>query len=105
MLVYSVGGAVMAAIAIPMVQRRIPPNPFYGFRVPKSLKNPVVWYEINAYSGRRLLVVGLVVAIIAPLLYLIPGLDIDTYAVIIAGVLGVGLTIALVWSFIYLNQL
>ena len=42
--------------ALPLLFRKIPPNIFYGFRVPKSLKSPENWYGINAYCAKHSLI-------------------------------------------------
>ncbi|HNB52851.1 MAG TPA: SdpI family protein, partial [Anaerolineales bacterium] len=57
---YLIGGLGMALIALPLIAEKIKPNPFYGFRVPATLKNPKLWYDVNKYFAKRLLVVGLV---------------------------------------------
>ncbi|MHC4926082.1 MAG: SdpI family protein [Planctomycetota bacterium] len=53
-------GLLFIGLAIPMVLRKIPPNQWYGWRAPKAFENPEVWYEINWYSGRDLMVIGIV---------------------------------------------
>jgi hypothetical protein len=39
---YVAGGALLTAISVPLIQKRIPPNPWYGFRVPQTLNDPDV---------------------------------------------------------------
>ncbi len=39
-------------IAIPLILRRVPPNPVYGFRTRTTLTDNYNWYETNAYFGR-----------------------------------------------------
>jgi uncharacterized membrane protein len=96
-------GLLMAGLAVPMILRIIPPNPFYGFRLPKTMKNPEIWYEINAYSGRWLFAVGLGVALSAAALYvLFPGLDKDLFASAVGIVVLILVTIMMIAS---LNRL
>ena len=45
--------------------RRVPPNHWYGFRVPKTLRDPYVWYEANHVAGRDLLLAGVAVLLAA----------------------------------------
>lgn len=83
------GGLLFVLLAIPLVQRRIPPNLFYGLAIPRTLNNPRVWYDTNAYSGKWLLVVVGVIAIAAVVFAQAPNLTVDSYlracaAVIIA---------------------
>ena len=53
-------GILMSAIAIPLIRNRVPRNPWYGFRVPKTLASDAVWYPANCYMGRWLLACGLI---------------------------------------------
>ena len=45
----------LTEITLPLIARKIKPNPFYGFRVQQTLEDPEVWYEINQYFAKRLL--------------------------------------------------
>ena len=98
-------GALLCAICVPLIQRRIKPNLWYGFRVPKTIKNPDVWYPANEYAGRALFVVGLVVMLAASAFVLVPGITVDAYALSVAAVIAVSMTIALILSFRYLSCL
>lgn len=98
-------GLLLAGLSIPMIQRRIKPNPYYGFRVPKAYTSDAVWYEINAYSGKRLLLAGVVITGSALILSVIPGLTVDLYAILLLLVLVIVLGVGLGQSFVYLNQI
>ncbi len=104
-LIYIFGGLGMALIAIPMIQRWVKPNPFYGFRTPKTLSSETVWYEINEYSGKRLFIAGIFISIVALALSLVPQITVDLYATLVAVLIGLALAIALIQSFLYLNQI
>ena len=80
LLLYTFSGLLVAAISIPLILQMIRPNPWYGFRVKKTLDDPAVWYPVNAYAGKRLLVVGIVSSLAAVLLFFVPGLDVTSYA-------------------------
>lgn len=58
------GGALIIA-GYPLMIRRVPPNHWYGFRVPKTLRDPYVWYEANHVAGRDLLLAGVAVLLAA----------------------------------------
>ena len=92
---YIIFGFVLALIALPMMLRLIKPKPWYGFRVPKTMNNPEIWYEINAYSGYWFFATGLVSALMAAVMYALPGLDVATsslvQAVVVFALLGVGI--------------
>jgi uncharacterized membrane protein len=53
---------VVAALAVPMIRRRVPMNHFYGARFPKSFESDDLWYRINEHAGRVLLRWAAVVA-------------------------------------------
>ncbi|MBV9851213.1 MAG: SdpI family protein [Armatimonadetes bacterium] len=65
-------GLLFVAVSIPLILRRVRPNPWYGFRTPKTLSSEHIWYEANAYSGALLLVAGLVTAAAGIVLALLP---------------------------------
>lgn len=56
---------VLVAVSIPMLLRRVPPNPVYGLRVPATYADEWVWFEANARFGRDLLLQGVALAVLA----------------------------------------
>jgi SdpI/YfhL protein family len=105
MLMFLFSGLLLAALSVPMILGKIPPNGLYGFRLKKTMENPEVWYPVNAYSGKWLLVAGLGQALAASGIYFIPGISIDAYAYAVLGVwLGIFAT-ALIASIRYLDSL
>jgi uncharacterized membrane protein len=97
-------GLLLAALSVPLILRRIGPNPLYGFRVKRTLEDPAVWYPVNAYAAKRLLVVGLVISVSGILLFFVPGVDLLVYALANAGIAFVGLSSAVIQSFLYLRS-
>jgi hypothetical protein len=51
-------GLLVTAAAIPLALRAIPMNRWYGIRIPKAFKSDRLWYDINAYGGKLLLIYG-----------------------------------------------
>jgi len=100
-----ISGAVLIALSIPLIQRRVGPNSWYGFRVRRTLEHPKVWYPANEYTAWRLLGLGVAEIAVATPLYFVPDLDVATYASIVGAVVIAGLIIALVQSFGYLRRL
>lgn len=43
--------AILAALAVPLVLGMVPPNGLYGFRTPKTLSSPDIWYLANRFAG------------------------------------------------------
>ena len=44
-VLFALVGLMFVGLSIPLIQKRIPPNRFYGFRTAKSLSDPKIWYE------------------------------------------------------------
>lgn len=43
--------ALLVIAAIPMILGKVPPNRVYGFRTPKTLSSPEIWYPANRIAG------------------------------------------------------
>ena len=69
LLIYFGVGLLVAALALPMIYDKIPPNGFYGFRTPRTLSDPNVWYPANRVAGRNLAVAGVIVSTTALVLF------------------------------------
>jgi hypothetical protein len=104
LLLYAFSGLLLAAIGIPLILQKIGPNPWYGFRVKKTLDDPAVWYPVNAYARKRLLAVGIVSSLSAVLLFFVPGVDSTTYALAFAGIILGGLFVTFIQSMFYLRS-
>lgn len=48
--------ALIAAAAVPLLLKLIPPNPIYGFRTERALEDSAVWFAVNKFLGRALLI-------------------------------------------------
>jgi uncharacterized membrane protein len=62
---FAASGLLVIVFGIPLMLRRVPPNGFYGLRVPATFKDDQVWYDANAASGRDLVVFGIAIVIAA----------------------------------------
>lgn len=95
-LLFLAGDLLIIGLAIPLIRRRVRPNPWYGLRIPATLRDERVWFEANAASGRDFLGLGVAHAAVALGLPL-TGISSTTYAVANATLLVVGvLTVAVV---------
>jgi hypothetical protein len=54
-----------AALAVPLMLRKVPPNVVYGYRTRATLRDERTWYEANAHFGRGLLVASAISAALA----------------------------------------
>jgi uncharacterized membrane protein len=90
-LIYIGISLLMIVLAIPLMARKVPPNPLYGFRTARTLSDAEFWYEVNAFCGKLMLVLGICLTAAAFGLPRVPGISVDGYAYAFLGVLvGVG---------------
>jgi len=86
--------ALLVALSVPLVLKRIPRNSIYGFRTVATLARDDIWYRANVFAGWALIVAGLVSA--AVLAYM-PSLSAPAYAMVIAGTVGCATLAALLY--------
>jgi SdpI/YfhL protein family len=95
-------GLLLSGLSLPLIFGKVGPNAWYGFRVPATLDDPDTWYRVNAFAAKGLLWVGLGTCAAAVLLYLVPGIELPTYAALVGAVVLGGLAVSLILSFRYL---
>jgi hypothetical protein len=101
---YAISGLVLAGLSVPLILGKIPPNGLYGFRIPATIENPQLWYKVNTYSGKRLLVVGLVTSVGSIILYYTVNSSVDAYALSCLGLFLALFLWAIITSFLYLKS-
>lgn len=104
LLMYCSAGILLALLSIPLMRRKIPPNGLYGFRTPKTIDNPELWYLVNQYSAKRMFWTAIAFVVAALGLYLLP-IGLDEYAMGCLGVFSLGMIITIVQSVNYLRSL
>lgn len=72
--------AVFASIlllitAVPLAMRKVPLNPFYGFRVPKTRSSERIWYDANQVAGINMIVASCVTLAVWGVLCMAGGVD------------------------------
>ena len=105
LMMYVPLGLLIAAIAVPLMRRKIPPNSAYGFRVRRTLEDPGVWYDANAFTGRYLFRLGIGTSIASLALYFSPAIDPVAYAVACGLIVLLGVAVGVILSFRYLDRL
>ncbi len=105
LVIYLGVSILMMLLSIPMIQKRIKPNRWYGFRTRKTLSSPDIWYPANAYAGKILLVQSAVIFVAALLLYVVPNMSEDGYTLSFSLVLLCSLMPAIGLMFGYLRRL
>lgn len=64
--------ALIIVLAVPLVQRKIKRNRWYGIRIKKAFESDDNWYQINAYAGKRFVLWALVLAGIGIVTFFLP---------------------------------
>jgi uncharacterized membrane protein len=103
---YFVGmGLLLIALSAPLIRRRVKPNRWYGFRTAKTLSDERIWYDANAYAGRKLSFAGVVFIVAAVAFYFVLRPNFAAYNTACTVALLSALTIDLWLCFRYLRSL
>lgn len=86
-------GPLLLVLSVPLMLRWVPRNRLFGFRVPATLRDDHVWYEINASAGRHSVVLG---ALMVALEFVLP-LAVRNGVLSTVGVLGLVLITTTGW--------
>ena len=80
LFVYLAGGLLLGGLSLPMILGKVPPNWLYGFRISKTVNDPQAWYPVNRRMGKWLLATSLIFLLAAVILFFLPGVSVDAYA-------------------------
>ncbi len=105
LVMYVIFGLLLAGLSVPLLLDKIPPNGWYGFRVPSTLYNEQLWYKVNRYSARWMLLAGIITVVAAVALYFVPGLTVDRYAWLLLAIFVLPFAVGIALSFRYLRRL
>lgn len=103
-VVFVFSGVLLIALGVPLMNRRVPPNAWWGLRVPATFADEEVWYEANAASGRDAVRFGVVLVIAALVLPLV-GVSAEAYALIMCVLTLVGVVAIAVRGWTLANRL
>jgi uncharacterized membrane protein len=98
-------GLLSVAIGLPLARRRVPPNRWYGIRLPATFADESVWYDTNAASGRDLMMLGDIVVGVAVIPPQLTTLSAAQYAGLCSGVFVVGSSTMVVRGWRLANRL
>lgn len=101
---YSFGGLILAGLAVPFILHKIPHDSKLGFRSHSTNNDPIFWYQLNSYAGKRFLVVGLGTAIGASILYYLTPTNVEAYALSCLGLFLALFLWAMITSFLFLRS-
>jgi hypothetical protein len=99
-------GCLFCGISLPLLLGMIGPNPWYGFRVKKTLDDPAVWYPANRVGAVWMMGAAVLLMVVALAGYaLFPRLGFVAYAFTCLGAVVVGFGIAITRTMLYLRKL
>lgn len=104
LVLYLIFGALLVILSIPLLRGKIKPNGLYGFRVRATLENPEIWYAVNRHSAKRILASGVAIFLAAIVLYSIPNITLDQYALGVLLVFVIVFGTGLIQSVLYLKE-
>jgi len=61
-------------MSIPLMFEKIEPNPIYGFRVSKTMRDKVIWYKANKFLGYAMGIAAILSLLCLALKLIYPGL-------------------------------
>jgi hypothetical protein len=105
LVTYLASSIVVMGLSVPLLLGKIGPNGWYGFRTSATLNDPQLWYAVNHYAAKRLLFAGVVMLIASLVLYILPGITVDGYALACLAVFMLTFLPGLGQSFLYLRHL
>jgi uncharacterized membrane protein len=103
-VLFTLTALLIIVLAVPMIRRSVPPNRFYGLRVPATLTDESVWYDANHRCGWDALMLGIVLLALAILLPLL-GMDFLAYALAYGAATLVGSLLVTIISWRRANRL
>ena len=97
-------GFILTVLAIPLMRRKVKMNDWYGIRLPQTMDNENVWYEVNAKVGKFIFFFGLFICILTLLFYFYPPADEVMTVFILLAVLIVGTILIIIIAINYSNK-
>lgn len=55
-------GILFAILALPLIKRKIKMNNWYGIRIPQTMENERIWYDVNAVMGKYIFAWGIFIS-------------------------------------------
>ena len=106
MIVFIISGMAEIIQGIPLMFNKIKPNWLYGFRLPSTVSNKELWYPVNRYLGRGLVIAGMILVIGTLFLFMIDlGLSFLDKTLVLLFLLIIPLAAAIIGGFLYLKKI
>lgn len=72
LITFFISGITFSALAIPLIRKKIKINNWYGIRVPQTMDDEDVWYEVNALMGKYIFSWGIFISVLTLYFFLNP---------------------------------
>jgi hypothetical protein len=106
---FNIGSALLIILlSIPLINRKVKMNNFYGIRIRKSFESEENWYTINAYGGKQLAIWSIPVILAGFGCFLLPIHDPDKILLpllLVIGPITICIAVALVKILAYAKKL
>jgi len=97
-------GLTITSLAIPLMRRKVKMNSWYGIRLPQTMANENVWYEVNEKVGRYIFFFGLFICALTVLVFFYPIIDEIFSVYILLAALALGSILLIVVSINYAKK-
>jgi uncharacterized membrane protein len=92
-------GLLQILIGLPLLNRKVPRNYFYGIRTRAALASDQRWYDINAYAGRQLVIWSVIMFLNGLAGFFIPRDASDAYLALTLALAAVAVVVPLLLTF------
>ena len=72
LITFFISGIAFSALAIPLIRKKIKVNNWYGIRIPQTMDDDEVWYEVNALMGKYIFSWGIFISVLTLYFFLNP---------------------------------
>lgn len=72
LITFFISGIAFSALAIPLIRKKIKANNWYGIRIPQTMDDDEVWYEVNASMGKYIFSWGIFISVLTLYFFLNP---------------------------------
>jgi uncharacterized membrane protein len=105
-IVFIIVGMVEIILGLPLLFNKIKPNWLYGFRLPSTVSNEKIWYKVNHFFGRDMIISGIIVIQMSFIFMLFNfNLLITEILIILIAVLNISLVTIIVRAYLFLKTI
>ncbi|HMJ10657.1 MAG TPA: SdpI family protein [Polyangiaceae bacterium] len=65
--------------SVPLLRRKVKRNAWYGVRIPATLRDEFIWYEVNARFAKAFIIASVLLMMLTAILYAVPAVSVDSF--------------------------